>query len=74
MKNWRIDSAYRVEIVDDYDLVDSFLKWLVDNPQIETFRGGSSGRGNCIMWFPSEYATDLARFFSSSENVADGKS
>lgn len=59
-----IDHALRVEIEDDYELTMKMLDWLIVNPGIWNFRGGSSGQGNYIGWFPAEFLEDLNRFFA----------
>lgn len=65
--SFSIDHALRVEIQDDYDMVKRMLKWLCDNPEIETFRGGHSGRGNFLGWFPVEHLEELNAFFAEEE-------
>lgn len=57
-----LDPGIRVEIVGDYDLVSEFLKWQLDN-EVFPFRGGHSGRGNLVEWFPKGYETQLIQFF-----------
>jgi len=65
-----MDDAIRVEIVGDYDLVAEFMKWQLDN-KIFPFRGGYSGRGNSLNWFPKEYEQLLIEFFGDRLNEDD---
>ncbi len=55
--------AIRVEILDDYYLVSAFMRWQLDN-KIFGFRGSSSGQGNSIDTFPSEYKEQIEEFFN----------
>lgn len=66
--NYLIEDAFRVSIEDDYELVDKFLKWLIRRSDIDTFRGGSSGRGDLIHWFPSVHKAEIQRFFEEEQN------
>lgn len=67
-----MDHAIRVEIESDDKLCRKMLDWQWDHPEIWTFRGGSSGRGNYIGWFPAEFLEELNRFFAEAdENDAD---
>lgn len=59
--------AVRVEIKDDYPLIDTFLKWLINHPEVYSFPAGSSGRGNLIYWFPIEYEQALKDFFDTND-------
>lgn len=62
-RSYTLDNAIRVEIRDDYPLVKAMLTWLVEQKDVYTFRGGSTGLGNYIGWFPSEHLEDLNNFF-----------
>ncbi len=60
-----LNPAIRVEIQDDQSLVSSFLKWQIEK-EIYAFRGGSSGLGDLVQWFPAEFKTELEEFFDGS--------
>lgn len=61
-----IDQALRVEIESDQELVTKLLQWLIDHPEIDTFRGGYCGLGNYIGWFPAEHLEELNHFFAKT--------
>ena len=63
MGDWFIDDAIRVEISGDYDKVSEFLRWLIEHPEVESFRGGHSGIGNFVGWFPAEHKSVIESFF-----------
>ena len=53
-----------VGIQDDYELVADFFKWLIETrPEVEQLRGGHSGRGNYLGYFPMEEEERLHEFF-----------
>jgi hypothetical protein len=64
--SFSIDHALRVEIEDDYELCKKMLDWQWCHPEIWTFRGGSSGRGSYIGWFPAEFQEELNLFFAEA--------
>ena len=59
-----VERIIAVEILDDYDLVSEFLKWLLyTKPEVAQYRGGHSGRGNFLGYFPMEEEERLHEFF-----------
>jgi hypothetical protein len=58
-----IEDAVFVRIDDDHELCMAFLEWLIEHPEVLKYRGGESGLGNFVGWFPSVHKNRIVRFF-----------
>lgn len=65
--SFELTDAIIVEIIGDYDLVKEMFRWEIDN-NIPRFRGGFSGRGDYLAYFPSDQREAIETFFSDKEN------
>lgn len=46
------------------DLAYRFLHWLAGHPEIESYRGGSSGMGSFTGWFPASQREAIEGWFA----------
>jgi hypothetical protein len=59
-----IEQAIIVHITNDYDLVRDFLRFEMDE-NIPRFRGGYSGRGDHLAYFPIDQEEKIREFLSN---------
>lgn len=62
--SYRIHDTFIVSINNDYELVDAFLQWMIDN-QVADYALGSVGRGSMVKVLPIEYQDAVDEFFRS---------
>lgn len=67
-QTFSIDHALRVEIHQDQALIDLFYRWKAANPEIVSFRGGHSGLGNYLGWYPADLLEKFNKFFADAQH------